>query len=373
MKIGILGGGQLARMIIEENSRYGFDFHVLTKEADSPAGRITMFETVGDWNNADTVREFISNCDVITLENEFIDYHILECIENSGRKLLPGSASVKMIQDKLIQKNTLSGLGIPVADYCEVNNEEDVKNFAREQGYPVILKSRTMGYDGKGNAKIDGESGIHSAMEMLSKRGKLMCERFIEFEKEIATQAVRSSTGEFRIYPVVETVQENHICKYVIADEKGFPEIRKQAEELSRKLLESMSYAGVMGIEMFLCGDKVLVNELAPRVHNSGHYTIEACGCSQFENHIRAIAGLPLGNTELKVPAAVMINVLGKSDMVADTQGISEIMRMENVYLHLYGKKESRAGRKLGHITATGAETGSLLNKTAEARRFLAI
>ncbi len=372
-KLGILGGGQLARMIIEENCRYGFEFHILSKEHDSPSGQLTPHEIVGDWNDKDVVRNFAAKCDILTLENEFIDFHILEMIENSGRKILPGSKTIRLIQDKLYQKNTLSEAGIPVAEYCEVNTPDDVKRFAEEFDYPVILKSRTMGYDGKGNYEVTNVTEIEQACDKLSKRGKLMCERFVSFEKEIAVQAVRSSNGEIKVYPVVETIQEDHICKLVIASPGRFSELTGTVNEICKKILTSMSYTGVMGIEMFLCGNDIVVNELAPRVHNSGHYTIEGCITSQFENHIRAILGLPLGSTEMKVAAAVMINILGERNGTAEIRGMERTLACTDTYLHLYGKKETRVGRKMGHITVVGNDHKILTQKAENARKTLEI
>jgi phosphoribosylaminoimidazole carboxylase PurK protein len=373
IKLGILGGGQLARMIIEENSRYGIEFHILSKEHDSPAGLLTPFEVVGDWNDRDIVKNFADKCDIITLENEFIDFHILEAIEKSGKKILPGSEIIRLIQDKLFQKKTLTDIGIPVAEYCEVNSGDDVKKFAKQYGYPVILKSRTMGYDGKGNVKVSNESEIDNACIALSQRGKLMCEKFVEFDKEIATQAVRSESGEINVYPVVETIQENHICKYVIASQMQFSELKERVDKICKKILSSMSYPGVMGIEMFLCNGEILVNELAPRVHNSGHYTIEGCYTSQFENHIRAILGLPLGSAEMKVPAAVMINILGERNGTAKVKGIDSILVCKETFIHLYGKTETRIERKMGHITITGSDSNALLKRATEARRAIGI
>jgi len=372
-KLGILGGGQLARMIIEENSRYGFEFHILSKEHCSPSGQLTPHEIVGDWNDKNIVKNFADKCDILTLENEFIDFNILELLEKSGKVILPGSNIIRLIQDKLYQKNTLSEAGIPVAEYCEVNSADEVKRFAEEYGYPVILKSRTMGYDGKGNYKVSNESEIELACDVLLKRGKLMCEKFVSFEKEIAVQAVRSSNGEMKVYPVVETIQENHICKYVIASGGRFSEHNKTVNEICEKILASMSYAGVMGIEMFLCVNEILVNELAPRVHNSGHYTIEGCSTSQFENHIRAILGLPLGNSEMKVPSAVMINILGERNGPADIKGMERTLACTDTYLHLYGKRETRIGRKMGHITVVGNDVDTLMKKADDARKTVEI
>lgn len=367
-RIGILGGGQLARMIIEENSKYGYEFFILSREENSPAGQITKHEHIGDWNNKSVINEFSQKCDVITLENEFIDYHVLGNILSAGKIVLPGPEVIRLIQDKLYQKHTLSKAGIPVADYCEVSSYSDVNRFAEEHGFPLVLKSRTMGYDGKGNATLNSESDIVPACDDLSKRGALMCEKHIAFEKEIAVQAIRSATGEMKFYPVVETMQEDHICNLVIAGEPELSSFTERVNKMVSKILEKMDYVGVMGIEMFLADGKILVNELAPRVHNTGHYTIEACHTSQFENHVRAILGFPLGSTEMHVPAAVMINILARKDGTAEPKGFEQLLQCRETFIHIYGKGESRKGRKMGHITLTGNDPRLLIEKALTAR-----
>lgn len=369
MKIGILGGGQLARMLIEECNKYGFEFHVLSKEKDSPAGQITKFETVGDWNDEDCLNKFSSQCDIITLENEFIDCNKIKQLEDSGKKVYPDSGSIKLIQDKLYQKETLQKINIPVAEFRAVESKNDIINCANYNSYPVILKSRTMGYDGKGNFEITSENEIDNAFETLSKRGNLMCERFVKFEKEIATQVVRNKSGEIKVYPVVETIQKNHICELVIASKNNFSNISDKVSEIAKKIVTELNYTGVMGIEMFLFGNEILVNELAPRVHNSGHYTIEGCYTSQFENHIRAVLNFPLGNTEMCAENSVMINILGEGNGEAKQMNAEKILSEEKVYLHNYGKKKSGTGRKMGHITVLGEELDKV-TRTAEKCRM---
>jgi len=373
MKIGIIGGGQLARMMMESAYNYGFEFVILSKEKNSPAGRITNNEITGDWNELEYLRKFSEQCDVITLENEFIDYTKLEYLESLGKKVFPSSANIKLIQDKLIQKETLSSLKIPVADFCEANNAEDIKTFAEKFGYPVILKSRTMGYDGKGNYKIDSAEDIDDAVKVLGTRGKLMCERFIPFEKEIAVQAVRNELGNFKIFPVVETIQENHICKTVLASQKLFPSLENQVKQIASVILNKLNYVGVMGIEMFLQGNEIIVNELAPRVHNSGHYTIEGCYTSQFENHIRAITGINIGETNMKEDSAVMVNILGRYDGKINLDFLQSLNIEKNSFVHLYGKDQDKSGRKMGHITVTGNDLNELLHKANQLREQITI
>ena len=364
MKIGILGGGQLARMIIEETSKYGFEFVIYSEEANSPAGKICNKEIVGRFSNTDKLNEFCNGCDIVTLENEFIDRKYIELIEKTGKECLPGSEIVGMVQDKYIQKQTLKGMGIPVPEFRDVDSEVEIKKFAEAHNYPVVLKSRTMGYDGKGNCKIDSEEEIKDAYDLLGKRGKLMCEEFIDFKRELAVQVVRSKNGEMKVYPVVESIQKNHICSIVKASVDFEPEITKEIQELAVKIAEGISYVGVLAVELFQMDDgKVYVNELAPRVHNTGHYTIEGCYTSQFENHILAVLGLSLGSADMKHKNAVMVNLLGERNGKAALEGYSEVIKDPMSAIHFYGKDETRTGRKMGHVTVTGDEMEIILNK----------
>jgi len=357
MKIGILGGGQLARMLVESSLKYDFDFKIFSGEKDSPAGKIVKEEFVGDWNIDKDLVDFASDCDVITLENEFIDSKRLEFIESLGKKVYPSPANIKLIQDKLTQKSFLKERDIPVADFCGVDTVEDIKNFANEHSYPVILKTRSMGYDGYGNFLIESAGDISAGYKKLKSRGKLMCEKFISFEKELAVQAVRSRFGDIKLYNIVETIQENHVCSRVIARKDMDLNLYKTVKSVTHKILKTLHFTGVLAIEFFMNKEKrILVNELAPRVHNSGHYTIEACVTSQFENHIRAVAGLHPGKTNMLPDYAVMVNILGRKNAPFVVENIEEISNYSNVSLHLYGKKEVRAGRKMGHITVIGNE-----------------
>lgn len=373
MRIGIIGGGQLARMMMEASYKFGYEFVILSNEKNSPAGKITNSEITGDWNDTDFLKIFAEQCDVITLENEFIDFTKLEYLESLRKKVYPSSANIKLIQDKFVQKTTLSFLNIPVAEFVEVESKDDIKNFAVKFGYPMILKSRTMGYDGKGNYKIETEDEINMAIDTLGKRGKLMCERFIPFEKEIAVQAVRNSNGDFKIYPVVETIQENHICTTVLASAAQFLNLQEKVKTIAENILNELDYVGVMGIEMFLMGENIIVNELAPRVHNSGHYTIEGCHTSQFENHIRAVSGLTIGETSLKEDSSVMINILGKFDGNYNLEFLKDMNLKNNSYLHLYGKNENRTGRKMGHVTLTGDNLNELRSEGYKIREQIKI
>lgn len=373
MKIGILGGGQLARMMMEESHKYGFEFHILSEKENSPAGLITKFEYAGDWNDEDTLLRFSDKCDLITLENEFIDHHKIRFLENRGTSVFPSSEIVKLVQDKLFQKDYLRESGIPVAEFAKADSKEDIYEFASANSYPVILKSRTMGYDGKGNFTVEREDQVEEAFSVLSRRGELMCESFVMFEKEIATQVVRNASGEMKVYNVVETIQKDHICNQVISSLGQFQNIKSKAEAIAAKITQGLNYTGVMGIEMFLNGEDILVNELAPRVHNSGHYTIEACHTSQFENHIRAILNFTPGSTDMICDNAVMINILGTRNGKAELKNAVELFKSENVYLHIYGKSETGIGRKMGHITVLNNDLRKAIELAGKSRDIIDI
>jgi len=358
---------------MESVYKYGFEFHVLSKEENSPAGQLTKFETAGDWNDEDCLKRFSASCDIITLENEFIDFQKIKFLECTRKKVYPSSEIIKLIQDKYFQKKTLEKNGIPVAEFVSIVSSDDIRRFAKKYNYPLVLKSRTMGYDGKGNLTINNEKEIEDALKKLSKRGETMCEGFVRFDKEIATQVARNKYGEIKVYPVVETIQKNHICNLVIASKNLFDNIKSQVTEIATKIVTDLDYIGVMGIEMFLTGDEILVNELAPRVHNSGHYTIEGCYTSQFENHIRAIMNFPLGNSEMSSDNAVMINILGKRDGKAKLTGAEETLCNDKTYLHIYGKNETQTGRKMGHITVMNKDPIQALKIAIESERSISI
>ncbi|MDD5363264.1 MAG: 5-(carboxyamino)imidazole ribonucleotide synthase [Ignavibacteria bacterium] len=367
MVIGILGGGQLARMIIEETGKFGFRYKILSDIQDSPAGQICSAQVIGRFTDYDALKKFADGCSIITLENEFIDKKYVEYLESLNIKVLPGSAVVGMIQDKLMQKNKLRDIGIPVPAFGMTETKEDIEKFARRFGYPLILKSRTMGYDGKGNFKIDNKDQIKEAFDTLKGRGKLLCEEFVDFTRELAVQAVKSTHGEIKIYPVVESIQKDHICNIVKVQKNFDKNLTGKINLIAEKVLNGINYTGVLGIELFeLKNGDVIVNELAPRVHNTGHYTTEGCYVSQFENHIRAILGMPLGSVEMKHDAAVMINIIGDRNGKASPEGFDELLRDKNAFMHIYGKEETRKGRKMGHITVTGDELSAVLLKAKE-------
>lgn len=362
--IGLLGGGQLARMSAYQAYKLGFDIAVLEKEKNSPAGQLTHNEVVGRVNNKSLLKKFASVCDFVTLENEFIDHTYLEFIETLGIKVIPSSKTIRLIQDKFIQKKTLQKQNIPVPSFINVGTSSNYKKTARLFGSKFILKSRKMGYDGYGNYKVENENDFNEGIRKLSSRhSELMAEEFIEFEMELAVMVVRTKK-ETRVYPVVQTIQRGLICHTVIAPAQIPLKVMRNAKEIAVESVRAVNGYGIFGIEMFLAEDgKVLVNEMAPRPHNSGHYTIEACVTSQFENHIRSVLNLPLGSTEMVQPFAVMINLLGKRNGAGIVEDYTLPLLDDHVHLHIYGKEKSRTGRKMGHITMLGKNLNTILRK----------
>jgi 5-(carboxyamino)imidazole ribonucleotide synthase len=372
--IGILGGGQLAKMSALEAYKLGFSISVLEKSENSPAGKITRNEFIGWVDDKQALKKFIQSCDVITLENEFIDSHHLEWIESQGKKVIPSSKTISLIQDKLIQKQTFRKANLPVPDFYEIKENSSYNDFKIKLGEKFLIKSRKLGYDGYGNALVTNEKDYNEALKKLSLRhSQLMAEEFVDFEKELAIMVVRTKK-EIKTYPVVETIQKNHICHTVIAPAQIDDKIKKEVSEIAIEAVKSIRGYGIFGLEFFLSRDKkVLINEIAPRPHNSGHYTIEACVTSQFENHIRSVLNLPLGSTEMVTPFAVMINLLGKVNRKFKRINLSKVLSFEDAHLHIYGKQESRRGRKMGHITFCGDDLKSILNKAIKAEQEILI
>ena len=358
--IGILGSGQLARMLALAAVPLGVRVSVLEKRpSDTGMGWRAV---TGDWDDPTAAAAFARSVDVVTLENEFVQQVALEAIAATGTPLYPTPDNVRLVQDKLLQKQTLAATGLPVPAFSSELNLP----------LPIVLKKRRMGYDGKGNATARTPAEYAAGVARLG--DGLYAEAFCPFERELAVMVTRGRSGEAVCYPVVETAQHDHICRVVQAPADLSPALRDLAERTARRAVEAFGGIGTWGVEMFLTreGD-ILVNELAPRVHNSGHYTIEACACSQFENHIRAILGWPLGSPALRAPAAAMVNLLGVSDGPRQPKGLFAALAIPGAHIHIYGKDRSARGRKMGHVTALGATPAAALTtaqRAADALRF---
>ena len=365
MRVGILGGGQLARMTIAAAIGLGIDIAIFEREADSPAGRLTTNEIVGPWEDAALRERFAALCDVITLESEFVDPAILSAFDDLGVPVRPGAATLSLVGDKLRQKETFAAAGLPLAPFRAVESPDDARQAAAEWGWPIVLKARRLSYDGYGNATVRDPDGLAAAWAKLGAPGRaLYAEAWVPFRRELAVMVARSTTGEIATYPVVETVQaaDAHICRIVRAPAPVSAEVAATAAQIARQAVKAVGAIGVVGVELFEREDgAILLNEIAPRPHNSGHYTIEGCTTSQFENHLRAILGWPLGTTDLVAPAAVMVNILGQSSAPIPPllSGLATSLALPGAHLHLYGKRQSRPGRKMGHATALGPDVAT--------------
>lgn len=365
--LGIIGGGQLAKMIAQSATQFGCDIVVLERNDHSPAANLASETVIGDWDNPESLLLLGSMVDVVTLENEFVDADSLAALEKFGHALWPTSATIRTVQDKLIQKEALQKAGLPLPPFRSVPDRQSILEIAKEFGWPMVLKKRRNGYDGKGNYTLRSAADIDEAWAQLGgDTNALYVEAFCPFVKEIAVMITRSRNGQSVSYPLVETIQHNHICHVVKAPASVPPEIAEQAVSAACKAVETVGGVGTIGVELFLTKDgKVLINEMAPRVHNSGHYTIEACVCSQFENHVRAVLGLPLGSTAMRAPAAVMINLLGAGKGSGTAIGLDKALEIPGTHVHVYGKAVSARGRKMGHLTTLG-ETMEQALKTAQ-------
>ncbi len=355
LTLGILGGGQLAKMLALSAYRLGLNVAIIDKEAGTPAGDMTKLEFTKGWENSSELDKFIEVSDIVTLENEFIAPEILEYIAQK-RQVFPSAKTMRLIQDKFIQKSVFAENNIELPDFNAIASIEDMLAFGKKYSYPFIVKTRTLGYDGYGNFTIYSESDCKTAFDKFQKpdvKRDLMAERFIDFQAELAVMVARNKQGEIAVYPCVESIQKNHICHKIIAPARISKELANKAKEIAVKCVKVIDGVGVFGVELFLTKDnRILINEIAPRPHNSGHYTIEACYTSQYENAIRAILGLPLGSTDMLLNGACMINILGEKNGSSIPVDITKSLENGKTSLHLYNKKQSRVGRKIGHVTA---------------------
>jgi 5-(carboxyamino)imidazole ribonucleotide synthase len=377
VRIGVIGGGQLAWMMGGAAQKLGVELVVQTPSPNDPAVAIandTIFAPVDD---AAATEVLAARCDIITFENEFVNLKALSVLAEQGVCFRPPLQALVPLLDKYYQRCYLRDLGLPVPQFFDIkgNWKEDLKtgkkqldvesqelgiqnenlhNFSliSKLNFPIVLKARRHGYDGQGTFIIKDIHTLQAKLESAN-NPTFILEEFIPFERELAIIAARSVDGEVVIYPIVETQQEEQVCRRVIAPADIPSHLQKEIENMSHTLLNSLEAVGVFGIELFLnADDKVLVNEIAPRTHNSGHFSLDACETSQFEQHLRAVSGLPLGNPKLTCPCAIMVNLLGyeisKNNYITKRQKIKQIPQS---YVHWYGKTESHPGRKLGHVT----------------------
>ncbi|KAH7118913.1 hypothetical protein B0J11DRAFT_80141 [Dendryphion nanum] len=355
-KVGVLGGGQLGRMLIEAANRLNIQVNVLDVE-NSPAKQISSHDghIPGSFKDAAAVKKLAEVSDVVTVEIEHVDTHMLEEV-SSQVAVEPNWRTLRIIKDKYAQKGHLKSHGVDVAESEDLGDRgaDGLKEIGNKFGYPFMLKSKTDAYDGRGNFVVKSEDDIESAMNALGNR-PLYAERWAKFRLELAVMVVKTKDGVLT-FPVVETVHEDSICKLTYAPPRNVSrEITSKAQELAKKAIGAFEGKGVFGVEMFLLeDDTLLVNEIAPRPHNSGHYTIEACPLSQYGAHLRAILDLPISESSLRLnQPAIMLNILGGQAKDSHEQIAKKALEVPTASIHLYGKGEARPGRKMGHITVT--------------------
>jgi 5-(carboxyamino)imidazole ribonucleotide synthase len=363
--IGVMGGGQLGRMLAIAARRMGYRIHIFTPEENSAAGQLADLATVADYRNVSAVRAFAEQIDLLTFEFENIPAATVEwCAEHVVVR--PSGAILHTAQNRLREKMFLSGAGIPVAPFRAVNITADLTTALADIGTPAILKTAGFGYDGKGQQFIDGSKSTDEIWEQRP-GDDLILEQAIDFELELSVIVARTTSGEIATFPVSENMHTQHILDVTVAPARVSESVAREAAQLACGIAEELELVGLLAVEMFLTrAGNLLVNELAPRPHNSGHWTIEGCATSQFEQQLRAVCGLALGSTELLRPAA-MANLLGDVWQSHEPDWAAAL-RVSAVHLHLYGKHEPRLGRKMGHLTAL-AETPELAIERVRAAR----
>ncbi|MCS3903676.1 5-(carboxyamino)imidazole ribonucleotide synthase [Methylohalomonas lacus] len=369
-RIGIIGGGQLGRMMVRKATQLGFAAIVLDPTPNSPAGQVAGHQIVGDFFDPAKLRELAELSNVTTFDIETIDSHALEELLDEGFSILPSPHLLATIQNKLSQKQLLADQGIATGKFVEL--EEPTPAALAEFGYPLVQKAQRGGYDGRGVEIFHDDSEPERILPVPS-----LLEEYIDCELELAVMVARGLDGATRVYPVVEMVfdLEANILDKLVAPARITPEQAQAAQDLAVKTIEAIDGVGVFGVELFLAKDgRLLVNEIAPRTHNSGHYTIEACVTDQFEQQIRAITGLPLGSTEQLKPA-VMINLLGAAGSSGRTivEGLDDALAIDGVAVHIYGKAESRPLRKMGHVTVIDDTIEAASAKAEQVRELLKI
>ena len=359
-RIGILGGGQLGLMLLQAAIDWNLDIHVLDPDPDAPCQKIAPKFTKGSLQDFDTVYNFGKNLDVITIEIEKVNVEALEALEKEGKRIYPQPSVIRLIQDKRIQKQFYIDKGLPTADFVLTENRNDVKNHL--EFLPAFHKLGRDGYDGRGVQRITSKDDVDKAFDQPG-----LLEKAVPFEKELAVIVARNPSGEIKTFPTVEMVfhPELNLVEYLFAPAEISPETDKKAQEIAYKTAESFQIVGLLAVELFLTSDgEILINEVAPRPHNSGHHTIKANATSQYEQHWRAILDLPLGSTHAYGPSA-MVNLLGEDSYEGPAvyEGMEKLLAIEQVFPFLYWKAITKPFRKMGHITIMDADINALKAK----------
>ncbi len=369
--VGILGGGQLARMTAFAARRMGFDVRFLLPEPTGPAQDLgSCF--AGDWTAPDVLREFGMGCTVVTTESEWTPVNEAEAALQGQVPVRPGSFTLDIIRHKGRQKTWLQNAGLPTPEFACCATFDEALAAANQFGYPVLAKKYTHAYDGYGNRTVHSAEELRAAWECLAAEDGLLIEAFVPFRRELSVLVARRPGGEYVAYPVADTEQRDHRCYAVEVPSRMNESERDIAQQIGIAATISVQGTGLVAVELFQTETgRFLINELAPRPHNTGHYSIEGSHTSQFENHLRAVLDMPLGDPALRAPFAAMANVLGQRDGAASSGGLREALAIPGAAVHLYGKTEIRINRKMGHVTVTGDDRSDVRQRAERAAACL--
>jgi 5-(carboxyamino)imidazole ribonucleotide synthase len=367
--IGVFGSGQLGRMLALVARRMGYRLHTFSPDQHSPTGQVADREFTAAYDNLDAVRRFVRTVDVVTFEFENVAAHVARIAHEEGVPVRPAGRVLHITQQRLREKSFLAEAGLPVAPFVPVHSSDDLRAGLAQIGAPAILKTAAFGYDGKGQVRIDTAADIVTAWQGIGEQEAIL-EAFVPFERELSVVAARGVDGGIVDYGVIENIHRHHILDFSLAPARISPRMAGEAVGLAHAVMEKLDVIGVLCVEFFLTADeRLLINELAPRPHNSGHLTIDAAMTSQFEQQLRAVCGLPLGDATLLRPA-VMANLLGDLWQHGEPAWAAALAHPQ-VKLHLYGKHRPRPGRKMGHLTAVGATVEEALAVAQQARERL--
>ena len=370
--VGIIGGGQLGKMLAHVACRMSFKVIVLDPTEGCPASKIADEQIVADFKDEQAIMKLAQKCDVLTYEIELANSTALKQLEERKYPVRPAPETLRTIQNKHRQKSFLKKNGVAVPEFVLIESEEQLRKICAKFGYPAILKATEDSYDGRGNYVIKSKANVEKAYRYFAGR-EIMLEKYVPFVHELSIMVARNPSGQIQSFPVAENVHDDGILDMTVAPARVSRQVEAKAKKMAEKAMRVLHGAGIFGIEMFVTkkGD-VLVNEIAPRVHNSGHYTNEACSVSQFEQHLRAVLDLPLARPELLSPAC-MINILGPEGFEGPyaVEGITSAMKVPGATLYIYGKQSSKPRRKLGHVTATGRTASEALLRAKKARKSI--
>lgn len=363
--IGIMGAGQLGRMTAYSALRMGLSVHLLTPHPTGSMEGVGQ-TTVADWSDPKMLKAFAEPCSVITLENEWAPIDAMDRARPDDTALWPSPDTLQIIRHKGVQNDTLLAAGLPLPEYHRCTTLDEAREAADKLGYPVVVKQYRRSYDGYGNAFATNEDDLKDAWPDLRGEDGLLVENKVDFVQELSALVARRPGGEHVVSPIAFTEQRDHRCHAVVVPADISPEIEQEARQVAVAAVEAVDGVGLNAVELFHDPDRgILVNEIAPRPHNTGHYSIEGAHTSQFDNHVRAVLDWPLGNPDLRVPNTVMVNILGHRQGKPRTRGLTEALDIPDVSVHIYGKSDVRPNRKMGHVTATGADR-ELIRERAE-------